>query len=83
MNYYRANCGELYIKEEALKEYPPGLLLFGENDDYLSLRFVDLAKREVPNIKTIIIKNCSHFVQQENPDKINEEIRKFVNEESV
>lgn len=83
LDYYRANCGELYAKEEPLKNYPPGILLFGENDDYLSLRFIDLAKIEVPNLKSKIIKNSSHFVQQESPDEINGEIRKFINEESV
>ncbi|XP_077292481.1 epoxide hydrolase 4-like [Arctopsyche grandis] len=80
LNYYRANCGELYVKEKPLQLYPRGMLLFGENDGYLKLNFLDLAKKEVPNLKTFIVHGANHFVQQDNPVKVNKAIDDFIND---
>jgi pimeloyl-ACP methyl ester carboxylesterase len=58
---------------------PPGLFLFGDLDDYLILDHVTLVKKYVKNIQVRIVKGANHFVQQDDPDTVNEHIREFLN----
>ena len=80
INYYRAN----FARNRALDEHKqqdinvPGLFMFGEKDDYLVLDHLDIGKKYVKNLKTKIVKGANHFVQQDDPQTVNEYMKEFL-----
>jgi pimeloyl-ACP methyl ester carboxylesterase len=65
----------------------PTLILFGENDNLIPNPFLHGGKTElvakvgatnIPTNKLIMVPHCGHFVQFEQSDKVNEEIRAFL-----
>jgi pimeloyl-ACP methyl ester carboxylesterase len=65
----------------------PTLILFGENDNLIPNPFLHGGKTEgvakagaakIPTNKLVMIPRCGHFVQFEQPEMVNREIRDFV-----
>ncbi|XP_059486281.1 epoxide hydrolase 4-like [Neocloeon triangulifer] len=81
INFYRRNIfsesGAKGLTRKP-KTMPPGLLIFGEGDKYLDIRGVELSKNYVPKLQTKIIKRGNHFVQQDEPEAVNEAMREFL-----
>lgn len=81
INYYRANIipdRELLRRRAVDLKMPRGLFIFGENDKYLSIEGVEKTRRMVYNLTTEIVKDASHFVQQDNPDMVNKLMHEFL-----
>jgi pimeloyl-ACP methyl ester carboxylesterase len=56
----------------------PTLLLWGERDPYLGKELTDGTERWVKNLKVVRVPEAGHFLHQEQPELVNEEIREFV-----
>ncbi|HWG44201.1 MAG TPA: alpha/beta hydrolase [Gemmataceae bacterium] len=72
LNYYRALR---YPKERKAQDIPPisapTLLLWGEQDSYLSLRLTEGLGAWVPNLRVVRFPDASHFVQNDVPERVN------------
>ena len=82
INYYRANFVSGRRSDEERKKHidisAPGLFMFGELDDYLVLDHLDIGKKYVKKLETRIVKGANHFVQQDDPETVNEYMREFL-----
>ncbi|XP_072941881.1 uncharacterized protein [Epargyreus clarus] len=77
INYYRANF--VYTLPEKYKdEKVPLLIANAANDNYVSVGILDRMKKEYAQIETVVVDNCGHFLQQEEPQKVNTIIRNFL-----
>lgn len=77
ISYYRANF-TLVVPDKYLKEDIPMLVANGANDLYISRDVLERMKTQYAHIETKIIENVGHFLQQEEPEKINKIIRDFL-----
>ena len=66
-----------------LKENVPMLVAHASNDDYISHSLLDAMKKEYSVIETTIVDGCSHFLQQEEPEKVNKVIRDFLSKNNI
>lgn len=64
--------------EKRISEIPEGLLIFADDDAYLERRHVHVAKKIVKNLKTQIIDDANHFVQQHRPKEVNKAMSDFL-----
>ncbi|CAB3228632.1 unnamed protein product [Arctia plantaginis] len=78
INYYRANFRFDIPDIEEHKENVPMLVAHAENDNYLSHSMLETMKKEYSSIETTIVKGTGHFLQQEDPEKVNILIRDFL-----
>ncbi|KAF9822842.1 hypothetical protein SFRURICE_000911 [Spodoptera frugiperda] len=78
INYYRANFRFDYPEIVEHKENVPLLVALAAKDDYLCHSLLDTMKKEYTTIETTIVDNTSHFLQQEDPEKVNKLIRDFL-----
>ncbi|XP_071452586.1 epoxide hydrolase 4-like [Hetaerina americana] len=81
VNYYRANFFGSLKKDsprQLKKITVPGMLLWGEKDFFLDIRIVEYTKKYADNLHTEIIKGANHFVQQDEPVKTNDAMRKYL-----
>ncbi|KAG8295127.1 Epoxide hydrolase 4 [Homalodisca vitripennis] len=84
IDYYRAN----FMLESVMKlsnhgtseDFPPGLIMYGELDIYLSPEVHEVSVASVANAKLVCISGANHFVQQDDPESVNRELRKFFSE---
>lgn len=83
INYYRANFRFDLPEIVEHKENVPMLVAHAANDLYLSHGILDKLKKEYTIIETTIIDNCSHFLQQEEPEKVNKVIRDFLSKNNI
>ncbi|MGD1922552.1 MAG: alpha/beta fold hydrolase, partial [Pleurocapsa sp.] len=81
INYYRANFNISPDNNEA-KEYGvlniPTLMIWGEEDTALGKELTYGTEEYVKDLKLKYIPNCSHWVQQEQPELVNQYMREFV-----
>ncbi|XP_026765361.2 epoxide hydrolase 4-like [Galleria mellonella] len=77
INYYRANFA-YSLPEKHLEENVPMLVAHAENDLYIRHSILDMMKKQYDYIETTIVKDCRHFLQQEEPEKVNKIIREFL-----
>ena len=90
INYYRAsladqmiwNCAELNKAVNAIINLPT-LLVYAENDAAFLPQMFSQTKDMVPNLQIIEIRNCSHWVQQDRPEVINQLLLRFLTEKAV
>lgn len=59
------------------------LVAHGQNDDYINTSILDLMKKEYSTIETTVVENVGHFMQQEEPVKINKLIRDFLSRNNL
>lgn len=82
MNYYRANF-EFFLPEKQVTGKVPMLVAHASNDRYIDLSILDLMKKEYEDCETAIVENSGHFLQQEEPEKVNKVIREFLTKHSL
>lgn len=69
----------LKLTEQAMpKINKPTLIIWGAQDEYLSVKLAYRFKESIPNSKLIILENCGHVPQEEYPDKFNQLIIDFL-----
>lgn len=80
INYYRA-AAKFLVLDTPIKRpsmFPPGLLLLGEGDKYISRACGKLTKKLYDNLQFKLIRGANHFAQQHAPDETNRMIREFI-----
>jgi epoxide hydrolase 4 len=79
VNYYRNIFQGLLQDSLKQKELEiPTLMIWGENDAALSKELTYETAKYVKNLTIKYIPNCSHWVQQEQPQLVNQYIREFL-----
>ena len=80
INYYR--CGFKYVSEIEQKQWStidvPTLTIWGEDDIALGKELTYGTDKYVRDWQIKYIPNCSHWVQQEQPEFVNRYIREFI-----
>jgi pimeloyl-ACP methyl ester carboxylesterase len=56
----------------------PTLLIWGEEDTALGKELTYDMEQYVPNLRIRYIPHCSHWVQQEQPELVNEYMQEFL-----
>jgi epoxide hydrolase 4 len=82
INYYRRgllHTGGIF-KGTGLRVAAPTMLIWGEEDAYLGKELVRGTERFVPNLQVRFIPNCSHWVQQDQPEIVNAYLHSFLME---
>ncbi|MGB3492950.1 MAG: alpha/beta hydrolase [Elainellaceae cyanobacterium] len=78
VNYYR----NILRADTIRKDWPvlsiPTLMIWGEDDTALGLELTHGTDRYVEDLTLQYIPNCSHWVQQEQPDQVNQYMRDFL-----
>ncbi|XP_028163840.1 epoxide hydrolase 1-like [Ostrinia furnacalis] len=77
VNYYRANFAYC-LPEKHVTDKVPMLVIHAAKDPYIDLSVLDIMKQEYSDIETTVIEDCGHFLQQEEPAKVNKVIREFL-----
>uniref|UniRef100_A0AAU7BB66 Soluble spoxide hydrolase n=1 Tax=Maruca vitrata TaxID=497515 RepID=A0AAU7BB66_MARVT len=81
INYYRANF-KVFVPEKQTKGKVPMLVAHASNDPYIELSVLDLMKEEY-DAETAVVENTGHFLQQEEPAKVNNVIRQFLTKHNI
>ncbi|XP_075972221.1 epoxide hydrolase 4-like [Anticarsia gemmatalis] len=83
INYYRANFSYDIPEIEEHKENVPMLVAHAANDPYISHSMLDTMKKEYTTLETAIVEGTGHFLQQEDPEKVNKLIRDFLSKHNI
>ncbi|XP_046395000.1 epoxide hydrolase 4-like [Ischnura elegans] len=81
INYYRANFVGMVNKDsprQTRKITVPGLVVWGSKDFFLDIRIVEYTKKYAENLEVEVIEGGNHFVQQDEPEKTNAAMRKYL-----
>lgn len=78
INYYRNIFQQGIIERSWGVLNIPTLMIWGENDTALGKELTDGTEQYVRDFRIQYIPNCSHWVQQEQPDLVNQYIREFL-----
>ncbi|HEY9736765.1 MAG TPA: alpha/beta hydrolase [Trichocoleus sp.] len=78
LNYYRAAPNSPLLKRAWGVLTVPTMLIWGENDTALSKELSQGTEEYVNDFHLRYIANCSHWVQQEQPEQVNRYIREFL-----
>lgn len=82
INYYRANFKDLFNKNSRPQERDilsvPTLMIWGEEDTALGKELTYGTEEYVTDFQIRYIPNCSHWVQQEQPELVNQYMRDFL-----
>jgi len=78
LNYYRALPQSLSKQSYWQPLEMPTLLIWGEDDPFLGQELNDHLEAYVKNLQVKYIANCSHWVQQEKPGRVNQAMREFL-----
>ena len=57
----------------------PSLILHGEEDNLIDLRFIDHFLKQIPNVRLISYPKVGHMIPMEAPLQLSEDIRDFIN----
>lgn len=80
LNWYRA------FKYDVTKNYAkvdvPALILWGQNDAFLSKEMAQDSLEICTNGKVVMIENATHWLHHETPDEVNRLILKFLDQEA-
>jgi pimeloyl-ACP methyl ester carboxylesterase len=77
LNYYR-NAYKQFPKRDWNPLNVPTLMIWGEDDTALGKELTYGTEKYVSNFQIRYIPNCSHWVQQEKPELVNQYIREFL-----
>ncbi|MBF2079218.1 MAG: alpha/beta hydrolase [Synechococcales cyanobacterium T60_A2020_003] len=84
LNYYRANFGrDNRLNRPWDKLLIPTLLIWGEKDAALGVELTYGTEDYVEDLKICYIPNCSHWVQQEQPQLVNQYMRDFLDRDDL
>ena len=85
INYYR-NVFPAFFSPQERPEWGlltvPTLMIWGENDAALGKELTYGTEEDVQDFQIRYIPNCSHWVQQEKPDFVNQYMREFLSGEA-
>lgn len=59
---------------------PPTLFVWGDHDGLVPARFAKHVTRELPHARSVVLKDCGHVPQFEQPQKTHKLIREFLGE---
>lgn len=80
VNYYRGLLGSnLFNRQWPMLEMPT-LMIWGEDDPFLGKELTYGTEQYVRDLKIRYIPQCSHWVQQERPELVNQYIQEFLAE---
>lgn len=77
LNYYRANVFQLGSRNWSVLPMPT-LMVWGEEDRALGKELTYGTEQYVANLTIRYIPNCSHWVQQEQPQLVNQYMQEFL-----
>lgn len=84
INYYRANILQPELRSPQWDVLQvPTLLIWGENDVALGKELTCGTDAYVRDLTLRYIPNCSHWVQQEQPQLVNQYMREFLRKEAI
>jgi len=84
LNYYRAlRYPDKRTAQDTAPIRVPTLLLWGEQDSYLSPRLTEGLGRWVPDLRVVRFPDASHFVQNDVPERVNRLMIDFLRGQSV
>lgn len=83
LNYYRANFAYDVTDKPRCELKVPFMIINGAKDIYLNPGILDRLKEMYSHIETLVLENCGHFVQQEEPNKVNTHIKNFLNKNNL
>ncbi len=78
LNYYRHAMWELLFDKEWNLLEVPTLMIWGEEDTALGKELTYGTESYVRDLEIRYIPNCSHWVQQEKPELVNQYMREFL-----
>jgi pimeloyl-ACP methyl ester carboxylesterase len=78
LNYYRALPQSLSQESNWQPLAMPTLLIWGKDDPFLGQELNDNLEAYVRNLQVKYIDHCSHWVQQEKPELVNQVMREFL-----
>jgi epoxide hydrolase 4 len=78
LNYYRNLWGSNFLQESWDMLYVPTLMIWGENDVALGKELTFGTQDYVKDLEVRYISNCGHWVQQEQPQLVNQYIREWL-----
>lgn len=81
INYYRNIFPGFFHQQEWGVLKIPTLMIWGENDTALGKELTYGTEKYVDNFQIRYIPNCSHWVQQEKPQLVNQYMREFLSNE--
>lgn len=82
LNYYRNALQQTLTERNWQTLYVPTLMIWGEEDIALDKELTDGVETYVHDFQIQYIPNCSHWVQQEQPELVNQYIRHFLTAKS-
>jgi pimeloyl-ACP methyl ester carboxylesterase len=84
LSYYRqlVRRGPRAYRGQNLQVNVPTLLIWGEHDIALGIELTHNLEPWVPNLQIKYIPDSGHWVQQEQPDKVNQYILEFLREKT-
>lgn len=78
INYYRNALQQGFVDRSWGVLEVPTLMIWGEKDAALGKELTYGTEQYVRDFRIFYIPNCSHWVQQERPDLVNQYIRQFI-----
>ena len=80
LEYYRNmdRNWELSAEFDDRKIEVPTLLILGSGDPVLPPKLADGMEERVPDLEKVVIEDCGHWTQQEQPEQTNEHILRFL-----
>ena len=78
INYYRNILGSPMFNQNSSILEVPTLMIWGEEDTALGKELTYGTESYVENFQIRYISNCSHWVQQEQPELVNQYMREFL-----
>lgn len=81
INWYRnvgRNRSAGFFKGTGMQVHVPTMMIWGENDSALGRELTFGTESFVPDLQIRYIPNCSHWVQQEAPDEVNQAMLEFL-----
>lgn len=81
LNYYRNIFQQGLTQTDWGILTTPTLMIWGENDTALGRELTYGTEAYVQNLRIRYIANCSHWVQQEQPEQVNQYIHEFLEQE--
>ncbi|XP_053599760.1 epoxide hydrolase 1-like [Plodia interpunctella] len=78
INYYRANFKFDLGPQKCFTENVPMLVVRAANDTAIGPRPLEYMKKVYEHMESMVVEGCGHFMQQEEPTKVNNIIREFL-----
>jgi len=78
INYYRCAVENTKHFKKASNIKVPSLIIWGDDDHFLDSKMADAHKSFVSDLTVKHLTNCSHWTQQDEPQKVNRHMREFL-----